>query len=165
MKSEIANAYATGILPFSKTIIINTGLDNMLSSDQITALLYHEIGHHKKNHMLQLLFVNLIWSFITITLFNYFIFPNREEIEFFPLILSSYYGIVVTGGLLFIAGAFQKKCEYEADKFSAENFKATEMASALTTLYNTSKLPHDQWNFNYPSLNQRIARIESYQIK
>ena len=80
----------------------------MLSSDQITALLYHEIGHHKKNHMLQLLFVNLIWSFITITLFNYFIFPNREEIEFFPLIISSYYGIVVTGGLLFIAGAFQK---------------------------------------------------------
>lgn len=48
LKSKIANAYATGILPFSKTIILNTGLDDKLTDDEIISLLYHEMGHHKK---------------------------------------------------------------------------------------------------------------------
>jgi Zn-dependent protease with chaperone function len=162
LNSEIANAYATGVLPFSRTIILNTGLDNKLTNDEITSLLYHEIGHHKKNHMLKLFLVNIVWSFCTISFFNYAIFPLRNEIAVFPLILSGYYGLVVTGGLLFIGGAFQKRFEYEADKFAVQNNKGPELETALTILHNTSKVPHNQWTLNYPSLNQRIARIKSY---
>ncbi len=161
LKSKVANAYATGILPFSKTIILNTGLNDKLTDDEIISLLYHEMGHHKNNHMLKLFLVNVSWSLITITFFNYVLYPNRAEIAFFPLLVSVYYGLVVTGGILVIAGAFQKRFEYEADKFAVENNKGADLATALLLLYDNSTIPHDQWTLNYPSLNQRLARIRS----
>jgi Zn-dependent protease with chaperone function len=111
--------------------------------------------------MLKLFLVNVIWSIITITFFNYVLFPIRTEIAFFPLLNSTYYGLVVTGGMLFLAGAFQKKFEYEADKFAVQNEKGAALANALLLLYNNSTIPHNQWSLNYPSLDHRIARIRS----
>lgn len=165
MNNDDPNAFATGIIPFSKTIILNTGLYSKLNNEEIVSLLLHEIGHHKKNHMLKLFFVNMVWSSITITFFNYLISPKFNQIEFFPAIIALYYGLVVTGGSLLIAGKFQKKFEYEADIFAVTNKNANNLINALIKLHDTTGISHDQWTLNYPSLNQRINKIKIYANK
>lgn len=162
MKNDDPNAFATGIIPFSKTIILNTGLYSNLNNDEIVSLLLHEIGHHKKSHMLKLFFLNIAWSSITITLFNYIISPKFNQIGLFPAIIALYFGLIVTGGSLIITGKFQKKFEYEADNFAVTNKNGHDLINALVKLHDTIGVSYDQWTLNYPSLNQRINKIKNY---
>jgi len=54
------NAYATGIIPFYKIIIIGDNLKEKLNKAQLKAIIYHEIGHHENKHMLKLYFINVV---------------------------------------------------------------------------------------------------------
>ncbi|MGY0408045.1 MAG: M48 family metalloprotease, partial [Polaribacter sp.] len=66
----VNNAFATGILPFYKIIIVGNNLKEKLSKIELKAVIYHEIGHHKNKHILKLFFVNVIVQTFAFLLFS-----------------------------------------------------------------------------------------------
>lgn len=69
-RSSHSNAYFTG-LPFtSKRIVLFDTLVNDSSVEEITAVLAHEIGHWKKNHVLNMVIFSQIHVFMVFSLFT-----------------------------------------------------------------------------------------------
>ena len=75
--ANVINAYATGILPFTKTILIGKPLVNSLSEIELKSIIFHEIGHLHKKHLSKLYFVSIL-----VVVFSYFIFVLRSKFQF-----------------------------------------------------------------------------------
>ncbi len=172
-RSTKANAYFTG-LGAKKRIVLYDTLVNDLSSDEIVAVLAHEIGHYKKKHTLTGTFLSILQ--IGITLFLFSLFLNNPE-------LSSAMGVeepnfhisMIAFGILYtpismilgyLFNLLSRKNEYQADAFAAEHHDAKYLISALKklTAKNLSNLtPHPifvKFYFSHPTLLERIRAME-----
>ena len=109
-----SNALATGIVPFYKTIIIGNNLKDKLSKTQLLAVIFHEIGHHEKKHILKLFFVNIVLQSIFFLMFFVVNRINFDVAIFDPLSIATVGGI---GGFLFwyIPSKISFIFEYHAD--------------------------------------------------
>jgi len=58
-RSSKANAYFTGLGPKKRIVLYDTLIKDM-TSEEIVAVLAHEIGHYKKKHTLQMLVFSII---------------------------------------------------------------------------------------------------------
>ncbi|MBY0432986.1 MAG: M48 family metalloprotease [Cyclobacteriaceae bacterium] len=155
---KIMNAYATGILPFTKIILIGEYFLENLKPEIIDAILTHEIAHLKYNHLLKLMLTNILW--ISITIFSFSIIRNLvDSSNLFAVFLMGYFGLVGGGGLLFVNGLVQKRLEKQADLFAV---KKNGKAAVKEMLLKLNELSNDQmtkWSFNYPTLNERLENI------
>ena len=99
-RSAHSNAYFTGFHK-SKRIVFFDTLLTMLTPNEIEAVLAHEIGHYKKNHILKSMLMSLVFSFLAfyfmynITLIDSFFYEvnintnsTGQLIIFFSLILT-----------------------------------------------------------------------------
>lgn len=58
-RSSKANAYFTGLWKKKRIVLYDTLIQD-LSTDEIVAVLAHEIGHYKKKHTLQMLTFSIV---------------------------------------------------------------------------------------------------------
>ena len=146
---------------------------NDLSSDEIVAVLAHEIGHYKKKHTLTGTFLSILQ--IGITLFLFSLFLNNpglslamgvEEPNFHISMIA--FGILYTPISMILGYLFNllsRKNEYQADAFAAEHHDAKYLISALKklTAKNLSNLtPHPifvKFYFSHPTLLERIRAM------
>lgn len=156
--SEIINAFATGIIPYSKTIILGKGIINLLNEKELKTIIFHEYGHLKMNHLLKLYIVNLITNALFIILF----------IQFKDFLNSTDYAVLYVGGFwslatgvyLLISSFFHKKFEKEADLFSAKVCGKKPLISTLRKLnYHTNGKMSNK-SLTHPTLEQRINNIK-----
>ncbi len=153
------NAYATGIIPFYKIIIIGKNLKEKLNKSQLKAITFHEIGHHEKKHILKLFFVNIILQ----TIFFLMLFEINKlhfKASFIePLLVAMTGGF---GGFLFyfIPNKIMYKLEYQADKYSAIHNDKKAIIDALVKFDEISEGKLSKGNFNHPSLEKRVENIE-----
>ncbi|MCX8490800.1 MAG: M48 family metalloprotease [Cyclobacteriaceae bacterium] len=160
INENIMNAYATGVLPFTKIILVGKNIYESLSKDGIEAIVGHEVGHLKHNHLLKLYIVCIVWFSIAMLVYFVFLVPFKSH-PYFIVIHSVFYGVFIGGGLVFIPGFFQKKFEKEADAFSAAIVGKDNVKEMLTVLNRESKGKMEKWSFNYPTIAERIANVES----
>ncbi|GAB1452238.1 M48 family metallopeptidase [Draconibacterium sp.] len=174
-RSTKANAYFTG-LGAKKRIVLYDTLINEMETDEIVAVLAHEIGHYKKKHVIQGLIIGLVQTGIVLFIFSLLI--NNENLSQALGVEEPNFhiGLVAFGVLYtpvsFVLGIFMnllsRKNEYQADAFAAQNFDPESLASALKKLSvkNLSNLtPHPKYvffHYSHPTLLQRLARLKQF---
>ncbi|MBL0742643.1 M48 family metallopeptidase [Chryseolinea lacunae] len=157
LDKEVVNAYATGVIPFSKLIILGRPLFDGLSQDDIKGLILHELGHTVRHHLLVLYGINVVTYSIGVVA-SYYLFPLYETTPYAGLFVflhgAVFYGLLMA----LIPGLVQRRIEYAADKFAAIHAGAA-YATALTNLNILSEGGLMKGGLNYPSLKKRLARI------
>jgi Zn-dependent protease with chaperone function len=156
--ANVINAYATGILPFTKTILIGKPLVNSLSEIELKSIIFHEIGHLHKKHLSKLYFVSIL-----VVVFSYFIFVLRSKFQFGNELLNiASIGLVgAMMGLLIwiIPGRIQYQFEYEADLFSCKKNGRRNLIDALEKLDTLSNGEVSKGGISHPTLSKRIQKL------
>lgn len=175
-RSTKANAYFCGFGPKKRIVLYDTLIKD-LTIEEIVAVLAHEIGHYKKKHTLMMLASSILQMGILLYLFGLFLaessFTEVLGIEYSPdkCYASLYVFSILFTPISFFIGlalnAFSRKNEYQADRFSGENYSPEELEKALKKLtkHSLSNLtPHPWYVFCYyshPTLYQRIVALRT----
>ena len=172
-RSTRANAYFTG-LGKTKRIVLYDTLINDLSTNEIVAVLAHEIGHYKKKHSLFGIILSLIQIGLTFFIFSLFV-GNVELAKALGVNEPNFHISLIAFGILYspislIIGLgmniLSRKHEYEADNFAKNNYKSEHLISALKKLSSnnlSNLMPHPVYvffHYSHPTLLQRIKNLE-----
>jgi len=172
-RSKHTNAYFTGIGKTKRIVLYDTLLASH-STDEILAVLAHEIGHWKKKHILkQLMF--MIAASLVLLYCVYLILGWQPLYTAFDVKITVYAGLFLVSLYLSAAGFFLKpigaaimrRYEREADRIACElTGTSAPMIDALTRLAkdNLANLhPHPLYVWFYYSHPPLIERIEYLQ--
>ena len=171
-RSTKANAYFSG-LGKKKRIVLYDTLISELKTEEIVAVLAHEIGHYKKHHI----YLGLVYSLISAAVMLY-IFSLVSGYPAFAKVLGSdipsFQLAIISFGILYSPLSIviglgmnysSRMHEYQADRFAAEKYKGEDLASALKKLSsnNLSNLtPHPAYvffHYSHPTLLQRLKKL------
>lgn len=170
-----ANAYFTG-LGAKKRIVLYDTLMSTLTTEEIVAVLAHEIGHYKKKHTKKMLVISLLNSAVIFYLLSLVLGAySKPFAEALGSDISSFHLSLIVFGILYTpistllgigVNVFSRKNEYEADNFAKEQGLAEPLISALrklseSTLSNLT--PHPAYvffHYSHPTLLQRIRNLK-----
>jgi STE24 endopeptidase len=171
-RSSKANAFFSGIGRRKKIVLYDT-LIQQHTTEELVAVLAHEVGHFKKKHIIMSYVLSLVQIVFTMYLLSLMI--NNEALSFalggtthsIPLNLIAF-GILFTpvSGVTGLAMAIiSRKNEFEADAYARDTFDGSALALALKRLSveNLSNLyPHPVYvffHYSHPPLLQRLAAL------
>lgn len=171
-RSSKLNAFFSGFGKFKKIVLYDTLVDKM-STEEIVAVLAHEIGHSKHKHIIFNLFQTALVLFIYIGLFGFILrspifaesFGFTEANFGFSLIIFTILIEPVQILIGLITAGLSRKHEYQADHFAASKYKKEPMITALKVLSreNFSNLtPHPLYvklTYSHPPTVDRIRAI------
>ena len=173
-RSKHSNAYFTGFYKSKRIVFFDTLLE-ILNPKEVQAVLAHEIGHYKKNHitksMILSLFISLAGLFLLFHVSTYAplfielgINPNSTSqlVIFFILVLSP-----ILYFLNPIFSSISRKNEFEADNYAKEFSDKNDLITSLKKLYKenltlikTSPIYSQVYN-SHPTVFERINNLES----
>lgn len=173
-RSSKANAFFSGIGARKKIVLYDT-LIQQHTTDELVAVLAHEVGHFKKKHIVLSYVLSVIQIVFTMYLLSLMI--NNEDLSFalggaqhsIPLNLIAF-GILftpisgITGLLMHV---ISRKNEFEADAYARDTFDGSALALALKRLSveNLSNLyPHPVYvffHYSHPPLLQRLKALSA----
>lgn len=173
-RSSHGNAYFTGFGQAKRIVFFDTLLAR-LEPGQIEAVLAHELGHYKMNHV----FRRMAWTFGLSLAFLWVLGQLRDAAWFYEglnvsapatdaMALMLFFMVVpvFTFPLRPLMAMYSRKHEFEADAYAARNASGTDLANALVRLYkdNASTLTpdplHSAFYDSHPPAAARIARLE-----
>lgn len=171
-RSSKANAYFSWFWPKKRIVLFDT-LIKELSTEELVAVLAHEIGHYKKKHTLQMLSFSIIQTWIILFLFAFMLKNNDISLALWAS-LSSFHIWAIAFMILFtpislilwiIWNILSRKNEYEADNYAKVNYSSSELVAWLKKLSvnNLSNLnPHPVYEFvhyTHPTVLKRIREL------
>jgi len=176
-RSTKSNAFFTGFGRNKRIALFDTLIEKHTVSELI-AVLAHEIGHHKKKHILQGTIINILHAGLLFFLLSIFL-GSPWLYETFYMEQPSIYSGILFFGLLYTPlemvlsvalHMLSRKNEYEADRFAAQTTRhPQELVEALKKLHtgNLSNLtPHPFYvflNYSHPPLLERVRAILRYE--
>lgn len=171
-RSTKANAYFSGI-GAEKRIVLYDTLINDLETEELVAVLAHEIGHYKKKHTVMGMVTSILQTGLTLFIFSLFI-DNPVLSEALGVSEPGFHIGLISFGILYspistVLGLgmniLSRKNEYQADAFAAEFGLGEQLISGLKKLSsnNLSNLtPHPLFvffHYSHPPLLQRLRAI------
>ena len=168
-RSTKANAYFSGFGSEKRVTLYDT-LINDLEDDEIVAVLAHEVGHYKKNHIIINLIASVITTGFTIWVLSLFI-GNELLSEALHVEQPSFHIGLIAFGVLFspiseitglLMNYLSRKFEYQADNYAKTTFDGKPLISALKKLSKNSLsnlTPHPAYvfaHYSHPTLLQRF---------
>ena len=172
-RSTKANAYFSGFGSQKRITLFDT-LINDLETDEIVAVLAHEVGHYKRKHIIY----NLLLS-IALTGFTFFILSllvgNATLSQALGVSIPSFHIGLIAFAILYspiseitnlFMNSLSRKFEYQADNYAKENFNAEALISSLKKLSKNSLsnlTPHPLYvkiHYSHPTLLQRILNLK-----
>ncbi|MDA3911495.1 MAG: M48 family metallopeptidase [Bacteroidales bacterium] len=171
-RSTRANAYFTG-LGKKKRIVLYDTLINDFEEGEIVAVLAHEIGHFRKNHIRKSLIISTVNTGFVLFVFGLFVgqdvFSQALGVESASFHIGAIGFAVLYTPLSAITGVFMhalsRKNEREADGFATYYGYGKSLISALKKLSakNLSNLtPHPlmvKLSYSHPPVAERIGLI------
>lgn len=171
-RSTKANAYFSGFGKEKRITLYDT-LINDLSDEEIVAVLAHEVGHYKKNHILVNLGVSIITTGFTLWLLSLFVGSPVLSQALGVGIPSFHVGLVAFGILYspiseitgLIMNLLSRKFEYQADDFAGKTYSPQPLISGLKKLSKNSLsnlTPHKAYvfmHYSHPTLLQRYRNL------
>jgi STE24 endopeptidase len=171
-RSAHGNAYFTGFGRNKRIVFFDT-LMGTLNADEIEAVLAHELGHFKRNHVKKRLLFMAVYSLVALFVLAWFM---RQPWFYHALGVaqpSAYMGLLLFMLVGPVFGFFlrpwlawwSRKHEFEADEFAAEQSDPRSLVTALVSLYkeNASTLTPDPLHSavydSHPPAAIRIARL------
>lgn len=171
-RSSKANAFFSGIGKKKKIVLYDTLINNH-TTDELVAVLAHEVGHFKKKHIVWSYSVSVIQIVFMLYVLSLMIFNENLSLALggqqqaihlnliaFAILFSPVSGI--TGLLMSI---LSRKNEFEADAYARQTYSGTALANALKKLSvdNLSDLyPHPLYvffHYSHPPLLERLQAI------
>ncbi len=176
-RSTKSNAFFTGFGRNKRIALFDT-LIRRHTVPELVAVLAHEIGHHKKKHILQGTIIGILHAGFLFFLLSVFL-GSPGLYEAFYMEQQSIYAGIVFFGLLYtplqmvislVVRALSRRNEYQADRFAATTIEDPgHLVEALKKLNagNLSNLtPHPFYvslNYSHPPLFERVRAIMQQQ--
>ena len=171
-RSSKANAFFSGI-GSRKSIVLFDTLINDMNTDEITAVLAHEVGHYKKKHVLQSMVLSIAQMGLLFFLFGWLarsplmaeVLGAKENTFYLSLVTFSLLYSPISTVIGMFMNVFSRKNEYEADNYAKTTYGPDPLISALKKLYvNTLGNPQPDplyvfVNYSHPTLLQRIRAM------
>ena len=171
-RSTKANAFFSGLGAQKKVVLYDTLIKNH-STEELVAVLAHEVGHYKKNHIVQGFVAGILQTGLLLFTLSLFVFnPNLSmamgsnelaihlNLIAFALLFSP---VSMLSGL--VMHIVSRKNEFEADAFAAQTYSGSELAKALKKLSvdNLSNLtPHPLYvffHYSHPPVLERLKKL------
>ena len=172
-RSKKANAFFSGIGKKKKIVLYDTLITNH-TTEELVAVLAHEVGHFKKKHIVLSYVISVLQVFFMLFILSRMVFNenlsfalggNQQAIHLnlvaFGILFSPISGI--TGLLMSL---LSRKNEFEADAYAKEKFNGKALADALKKLSvdSLSNLyPHPLYvffHYSHPPLLKRLQAID-----
>lgn len=172
-RSTKANAYFTGFGSKKRVVLFDT-LINDLSTDEIVAVLAHEIGHYKNKHTLQGMFVSILYTGVMLFLLSLFLNNQSVALALGGKEASFHLGLIAFS-LLFtpislvlgiLSSLLSRKNEYQADAYAASFGLGDALIGGLKKLSvkSLSNLNPDPFyvffHYSHPTLLQRMGALQ-----
>lgn len=171
-RSSHGNAYFTGFGNSKRVVFFDTLLER-LNTDEIEAVLAHELGHFKHKHVIKRIAMMFSISFLGLALLGFLKDQNWFFLGLGVNDMSSYMALIlfllVSPVFLFvmrpIMANYSRKNEFEADAYAAKHASAKHLEEALVKLYrdNASTLTpdplHSAFYDSHPPASIRIAKL------
>ena len=172
-RSKHPNAYFTGFSKNRRIVFYDTLID-LLSPKEIKAVLAHEIGHYKHNHITKSLGISTFIIFIGMFLISQLV-NNSNYLEILNLNNSASSQLIALFFTYQIISFFtdpffstlSRKNEYEADMFASKQVQKEHLISSLVKLYKSNLsflIPNKfyaMFYFSHPTVLERINKLRS----
>ncbi len=177
-RSAHGNAYFTGFGKTKRIVFFDTLLEH-LNTEEIEAVLAHELGHFKHRHVMKRIVSTFAISLAFLWLLGVLMQTGwfYEALGVHPstgsgnsaLALLLLFMIMPLAGFLFgpIMSAYSRKHEFEADSYAAKQTNSRDLINALVKLYqdNAATLTPDplysKFYDSHPPASIRIAHLEA----
>lgn len=170
-RSAKANAFFSGIGRKKKIVLYDTLINNH-TTEELVAVLAHEVGHFKKKHIIFSYVLSVFQIFFTLWILSLMVFNENISLALggihstihlnliaFSILFSPVSGI--TGLLMSI---YSRRNEFEADRYARETFDGQALSNALKKLSvdSLSELyPHPAYVFFHYSHPPLLKRLEA----
>jgi len=204
-RSSHSNAYFYGFFKFKRIVLFDTLLEEEerkklktesdeeekkddneekktskgCNNPEIVAVLGHELGHWKMNHVLKNIIIGQIQIFLMFALFAYlskskplylaFGFEDSQPVLIGLMIVLQYITAPYSAVIGFLMSVLSRHFEFQADEFAAKMGKAKDLKSALVKLNNDNLgFPiydwlYSAWNHSHPPLLERIDALKKFE--
>ena len=174
-RSSHGNAYFTGFGSSKRVVFFDTLLSR-LNTEEIEAVLAHELGHFKHHHVIKRIVMLFAMSFAGLALLGWLInqawFYNGLGITTPSNHMALMLFLLVSPVFMFLLrplmASYSRKNEFEADDYAAKHADANKLVDALVKLYrdNASTLTpdplHSAFYDSHPPASIRIAKLAAY---
>ena len=172
-RSTKANAYFSGFGKEKRITLFDT-LVKDLEEEEIVAVLAHEVGHYKKNHIIVNLAASILTTGFTLWLLSLFV-GSPALSQALGVAESSFHIGLIAFGILYspiseitglLMNYLSRKFEYQADNYAKETYGAAPLISSLKKLTKNSLsnlTPHKAYvfmHFSHPTLLQRFRNLK-----
>lgn len=173
-RSTKANAYFSGMGSEKRITLYDTLIDD-LDEKEIVAVLAHEVGHYKKNHIIVNLIVSTLLTGLTLWILSLFI-DNPILSEALGVSQHSFHIALIVFGILYspiseitglLMNYMSRKFEYQADDFAKNTYEAEPLITSLKKLSKNSLSnlsPHPAYvfvHYSHPTLLERIRNLRN----
>ncbi|KAJ1983723.1 zinc metalloprotease [Dimargaris verticillata] len=174
-RSAHSNAYFYGFFKNKRIVLFDTLLDHA-DHEEICAVLGHELGHWKMNHVLRLFFITQAHIFTLFYLFSLVIHNQAMYHSFgfydtMPLLvgfmLFQYLYLPVESVIELAMNILSRYNEFQADAFAVSLGYARPLSTALIKLQlkNLGNMNPDPWysayHYSHPPLVERLNALEA----
>lgn len=174
-RSSHGNAYFTGFGASKRVVFFDTLLAR-LNTDEIEAVLAHELGHFKHHHVIKRIVMLFSVSFLGLALLGWLMqqpwFYSGLGVDTASTYMALLLFLLVSPVFLFLLrpcmASYSRKNEFEADAYAAKQAQAKDLISALVKLYrdNAATLTpdplHSAFYDSHPPASIRIAKLSAY---
>ncbi|KAK9694531.1 zinc metalloprotease [Basidiobolus ranarum] len=171
-RSSHSNAYFYGFFKNKRIVLFDTLLEDS-TNPEICAVLGHELGHWKFNHVFKLFGISQVHLFTLFYMFSKFISSQTLYQDFgfnvtptlVGFMLFSYIFSPVESLLGFFMNVLSRKHEFQADSYAEKLGYAEQLKSGLIKLHTKNKgnMNPDSWystyHYSHPPLVERLNAI------
>jgi len=171
-RSAHGNAFFAGMGKAKRIVFFDTLIEK-LNPNEVEAVLAHELGHFKHQHVIKRIVMMFTMSFLGLALLGFLKDQNWFFLGLGVNDMSSYMALIlfllVSPVFLFLLrpmmASYSRKNEFEADAYAATHASAEHLVSALVKLYrdNASTLTpdplHSAFYDSHPPASIRIAKL------
>ena len=179
-RSAHSNAYFYGFFK-NKRIVLYDTLLKQVETDELLAILGHEIGHWKMWHSIQMFAVTHVHSLLMLFSFSFvqhsrglfaafgFAFNGQEPVFISLLLFTQVFWNPIEKVLMFLMNANSRLNEFQADKYAVDLGMGEKLGNGLVkiTMENSgaaTMLPdpyYSMYHFSHPPLVERLRAINS----
>lgn len=173
-RSSKGNAFFSGLGKKKKVVLFDTLVEKH-STQELTAVFAHEVGHYKKKHILFTTIFSIGLMGVMLFLFSRMAY-NAEVSWAMGGQTSALHLNLLAFGILYspistilgiIGNVISRKNEYEADAYAKETYDATPLITGLKKMsvdHLSNLTPHPAFvfvHYSHPPLKERVKALES----
>lgn len=172
-RSKKANAFFSGIGRKKKIVLFDTLIDHH-QTEELVAVLAHEVGHFKKKHIILSYVLSVAQIFFMLFVLSRMIFSPELSVALggqqaaihLNLLAFAILFTPISGVIGLFMSLYSRRNEFEADAYARETYDGKALAEALKRLSvdSLSNLyPHPAYvffNYSHPPLLDRLRALE-----